>query len=48
MDAKLNFVVKLTTSCPANCKCCTNRQREFINKNEKIEYLTCQYLRKYV
>lgn len=35
MDAKLNFVVKLTTSCPANCKCCTNRQREFINKNEK-------------
>lgn len=35
MANNLNIVVKLTTNCPANCKCCTNRQREFVSKNEK-------------
>jgi MoaA/NifB/PqqE/SkfB family radical SAM enzyme len=31
---EFNFVVKITTNCPANCKCCTNRKREFRLKNE--------------
>ncbi|MDR0404995.1 MAG: radical SAM protein [Oscillospiraceae bacterium] len=30
----LNFVVKITTNCPANCKCCTNRKKEIKNKSE--------------
>lgn len=31
----LNPVVKITTSCPANCKCCVNRQNTIIKKNEE-------------
>jgi len=33
-ERNFNFVVKLTTNCPANCKCCANRKREFKLKNE--------------
>ncbi|EQB86580.1 MoaA/NifB/PqqE/SkfB family radical SAM enzyme [Clostridium punense] len=34
MKKDLNFVVKLTTNCPANCMCCINRQKEIKFKNE--------------
>lgn len=27
-----NFIIKLTTSCPGNCKCCVNRQKSFLTK----------------
>lgn len=32
-----NIVVKLTTNCPGNCICCTNRKNEIENKCEKNE-----------
>lgn len=34
MNKGLNFIVKLTTGCPGNCKCCHNRQENFNFKNE--------------
>lgn len=34
MNKDYNFIVKLTTSCPGNCKCCHNRQENFKYKNE--------------
>ena len=30
-----NFIVKLTTACPGNCKCCKNRKENFKIKNDK-------------
>lgn len=35
MNKDFNFIVKLTTGCPGNCKCCRNRQENFKYKNEK-------------
>lgn len=35
MNKELNFIVKLTTGCPGNCKCCRDRQENFKYKNEK-------------
>lgn len=35
MNKEYNFIVKLTTNCPGNCKCCTNRQNNFKYKNEQ-------------
>lgn len=32
--SNFNFVVKLTTNCPANCKCCSNRKKEIFRKKE--------------
>jgi MoaA/NifB/PqqE/SkfB family radical SAM enzyme len=32
MDKDYNFIVKLTTSCPGNCKCCVNRRESFTKK----------------
>lgn len=29
-----NFIIKLTTSCPGNCKCCINRRRSFASKTD--------------
>mgnify|MGYP003166181365 CR=1 FL=1 len=37
-----NIVIKLTTNCPANCKCCSNRKRE------TIVFLKYHILTKYV
>lgn len=34
MNKDYNFIVKLTTSCPGNCKCCQSRQNNFRYKNE--------------
>ena len=38
MKKEYNFMVKLTTLCPGNCKCCKNRLSEFkkIDSNEKF------------
>lgn len=33
MNKDFNFIVKITTSCPGNCKCCINRQKNFKTKN---------------
>lgn len=35
MSKNFNFIVKLTTCCPGNCKCCRDRQENFKYKNEK-------------
>ena len=35
MNKEFNFIVKLTTGCPGNCKCCRARQKNFKYKNEK-------------
>lgn len=35
MNKNFNFIVKLTTGCPGNCKCCRDRQENFKYKNEK-------------
>lgn len=35
MNKNFNFIVKLTTSCPGNCKCCRDRQKHFKYKNAK-------------
>ena len=35
MNKDFNFIVKLTTGCPGNCKCCRDRQENFKLKNEK-------------
>ena len=35
MNKDYNFIVKLTTGCPGNCKCCRDRQENFKLKNEK-------------
>ena len=35
MNKEFNFIVKLTTSCPGDCKCCRTRQQNFRYKNEK-------------
>lgn len=37
MNKNFNFVVKLTTGCPGNCKCCKDRQENFKYKNEKAQ-----------
>lgn len=34
MNKEFNFIVKLTTCCPGNCKCCRDRQENFKYKNE--------------
>lgn len=34
INRNYNIVVKLTTDCPGNCLCCTNRKKEIKNKNE--------------
>lgn len=53
MNKEYNFIVKLTTNCPGNCKCCTNRQKNFKHKNEnhqvfdiKIFEKICQNIKK--
>ena len=33
MPQLLSAVVKLTTDCPCNCSCCSNRQKQFKNKS---------------
>ena len=35
MNKDFNFIVKLTTVCPGNCKCCRDRRENFKYKNEK-------------
>ena len=37
MREDYNFVIKITTNCPAHCKCCVNRKKAFENKNENTE-----------
>lgn len=37
MNKDYNFVVKLTTKCPGNCKCCRDRQENFKFKNKNFE-----------
>lgn len=32
MNQEYNFIVKLTLSCPGNCSCCKNRQKNFEEK----------------
>ena len=34
LETAYNFVIKLTTNCPANCKCCINRKKEIKLKDE--------------
>ena len=34
MNKNFNFIVKLTTSCPGNCKCCRDRQKHFKYKTQ--------------
>ena len=34
MNKDYNFTVKLTLDCPGNCKCCTNRQKNFMEKGK--------------
>jgi len=34
MEKDYNVVIKVTTSCPGNCKCCVNRQLNFKSKNK--------------
>lgn len=41
-----NIVIKLTTNCPANCKCCSNRKREIKNKNEDNSIFEISYFDK--
>ena len=33
IDHTYNFIVKVTTACPGNCRCCTNRQINFKDKS---------------
>ena len=33
MNKDYNFIVKITTACPGNCKCCKSRQENFKYKN---------------
>lgn len=35
MNKEFNFIIKLTTGCPGNCKCCRDRQENFKYKNDK-------------
>lgn len=35
MNKEFNFIIKLTTGCPGNCKCCRDRQKNFKYKNDK-------------
>lgn len=34
MSKNYNFIVKVTTGCPGNCKCCRDRQENFKYKND--------------
>ena len=46
MNKDFNFIVKVTTSCPGNCKCCKNRQENFKYKNEKNLFFDIEVFRK--
>lgn len=46
MNKEYNFIVKLTTSCPGNCKCCKNRQENFKYKNENNNFFDIDVFRK--
>lgn len=35
MNNDYNFIVKITTNCPGNCKCCCDRQENFKYKNDE-------------
>lgn len=35
MNKDYNFIVKVTTNCPGNCKCCCDRRESFKYKNDK-------------
>ena len=48
MNKDYNFTVKLTLDCPGNCRCCTNRQKNFMEKGKnKLVYSICIILRKF-
>ena len=36
MNKNFNFIVKLTTGCPGNCKCCRDRQENFKYKKAML------------
>ena len=53
MNKEFNFIVKLTTGCPGNCKCCHNRQENFKFKSLKNDIFdinifekTCKNIKK--
>lgn len=46
MREDYNFVIKITTNCPAHCKCCVNRKKAFENKNENNTVFNISYFEK--
>lgn len=46
MNKDYNFIVKITTSCPGNCKCCVNRQKNFKFKNNNFEFFDIDVFKK--
>lgn len=45
MREDYNFVIKITTNCPAHCKCCVNRRKHLKIKMRIIQFLIFHILK---
>lgn len=46
MNKNYNFIVKVTTGCPGNCKCCRDRQENFKYKSDKKMFFDIEVFKK--